>query len=45
MYIIVNTYVHHHIRIHTRVSFRKMGKGGQNNTYEKHGGGGQRECA
>ena len=26
-----------------RVSFRKMGKGGQNNTYKKHGG--QRECA
>ena len=29
----------------TRVSFRKMGKGGgQNDTYEKNGGG-QRQCA
>ena len=28
----------------SRVSFRKMAKGGQNNTYEKKGGG-QRECA
>ena len=29
--------------VHIRVSFRKMGKGGQNNTY-KINGGGQREC-
>ena len=28
-----------------RVSFRKMGKGGQNNTYEKHGGGGGKGSA
>ena len=37
-YIDILTYVRAYI--HIRVSFRKMGKGGQNNTYEINGGGG-----
>ena len=38
-YMCMDIYIHSHVRI-CRVSFRKMVKGGQNNTYKINGGGG-----